>query len=152
MLSVVLRERPFDLPVMVTRIGVSLTPYGTKPLMKVTAPEKPPTRFTLIVTVFVSVDSIVTADGERLIEKSGVCDDDWTTSVAEALWETPPLVPVTEKVYVPAATAPVERVSVEDDAELSDGGLKLVVTPEGSPLAVRPTVPAKPPLNETLTL
>src|SRR5215831_670526 len=45
-------------------------------------------------------------------------------------------------------TAPVEAVKVTVLVDFAVVGLKLAVTPEGSPLALRETLPLKPPLTE----
>ena len=43
-------------------------------------------------------------------------------------------------------------MSVEEEPAASDAGLKLEETPPGSPLAARPTDPAKPPVPVTPTV
>jgi hypothetical protein len=43
-------------------------------------------------------------------------------------------------------------VSVEDPVPVIDGGLKLAVAPDGSPLALRVTIPANAPDGVTVTL
>ena len=66
------------------------------------------------------------------------------------MWDKLPLVPVSVKVYVPAAAVPVFRVSVEDPEPPGiDAGLKLAVAPVGTPLTLRATVPVKALRGET---
>ena len=59
-----------------------------------------------------------------------------------------PDVPVTVMLYVPVATVdPTAIVMVELPAPVIDVGLKVTVTPEGWPLALRETAPANPPVT-----
>jgi hypothetical protein len=61
-----------------------------------------------------------------------------------------PLVPVTVIVYVFTGVVPeVATVSVED-VPVVGFGLKLAVAPVGNPLALRLTLPAKPPVRVML--
>jgi len=46
----------------------------------------------------------------------------------------------------------VPTVSVDDPDVVTELGLKLAVAPEGRPLALRLTVPVKPPDGDTFTV
>src|SRR4051794_28162645 len=67
----------------------------------------------------------------------------WTTSVAAAEWTRLPLVPVTVKGYVPAASVEVV-VMVRVELVVGADGLNDGVAPAGRPLADRATALAKP--------
>ena len=59
-----------------------------------------------------------------------------------------PDVPLTVIVYVPAATVdPTDIVMVELPAPVIEVGLKVTVTPEGWPLALKAMVPLNPPVT-----
>jgi hypothetical protein len=64
-----------------------------------------------------------------------------------------PLVPLMVKVLVPAGVLPlVEIVRVDvQDGPVADLGLKLAVARDGSPVTLKPTVPAKPLSGVTVT-
>lgn len=69
-----------------------------------------------------------------------------TVREIDVVWESDPLVPVTVTVAVPAV-AVLEAVRVSTllvPVVVVVAGLKLAVTPEGKPLAVNDTAPAKP--------
>src|SRR5262249_14145401 len=85
---------------------------------------------------------MVTEVGEADSEKSGTTGA-FTVSVRVVVWVSAPETPVMVNVTVPvAAVLLAVRVSVL--AEVALVGLKLAVTPEGSPLTDRLTDPAKP--------
>ena len=66
---------------------------------------------------------------------------------------TAPLVPVIVTEYVPAAAPLVVVIpSVEDPAPETEEGVNEPVTPLGSPLALRATVPLKPFSAPTVTV
>ena len=65
-----------------------------------------------------------------------------TVRAMVAVWLSVPLVPVTVMVADPSV-AVLEAVNVKVLVEVVDAGLKLAVTPAGSPLAARATVPEK---------
>jgi hypothetical protein len=73
-------------------------------------------------------------------------------SVTVLLWLRAPLVPVIVSVKVPvAALSPVRvRVVLPDPATVD--GLKLAVMPGGTPLAVKLTLPVKPPVGVIVTM
>jgi len=75
-------------------------------------------------------------------EKGAGC---WTVRLIEILCTSEPEVPVTVMVYVPVtALAAAVTVRTEVPLPLTELGENPAVTPEGSPLAVRATVPEKP--------
>lgn len=81
--------------------------------------------------------------------KSGAGGGAVTTRVTVVECESVPDVPVIVSVYVPAAVAAVVlTVRVElPEPPATDAGAKLALAPAGSPLALRLTVPVKPPLG-----
>jgi len=88
--------------------------------------------------------------GEADKEKSGC----WlTVSVTLAVWVRLPLVPVTVRVYVPAAVVlAVETLNVEEPEPVTEVGFNVAVTPAGAPLTLSPTAPLKLPLGVTFTV
>ena len=76
-----------------------------------------------------------------------------TASVTAAVCDTPPLVPLIVSEELPTGVVlTVVTVSVDDPDVVIELGLNVAVAPEGSPLAVRATVPVKPPDGATLTV
>jgi hypothetical protein len=74
-------------------------------------------------------------------------------SVAEPLWLSEPLVPVTLKVELPSvAVAVVLIVSVVEPDLLTEVGLKVPVAPDGNPDTPKLTVPVKPLSGVTVTV
>ena len=64
-----------------------------------------------------------------------------------------PLVPVIVNGYVPVGVVPaVATVIVDEPDVVTDAGLKLAVAPDGSPLALKVTVPEKPPEGVTVAV
>src|SRR5437868_2162418 len=82
--------------------------------------------------------------GLALIEKSSDGGAAVTVKLTEVLCVALVAVPVTVRVYVPAAAVPAPSVSVELPPEVIDAGLKDAVAPEGRPLALSGTVCAEP--------
>ena len=74
---------------------------------------------------------------------------EFTTREIVARWVRVPLTPVMVRVAGPVAAA-ADEVRVSVLVPVVAAGLKLAVTPAGSPLTLRETVPAKPPLRETI--
>jgi hypothetical protein len=67
------------------------------------------------------------------------------------VWLSVPLVPVTATVYTPAGVeALVETVSTDDPEFVTEVGLEEADAPEGKPLALKTTLPAKPPPEATV--
>src|SRR5207302_985401 len=82
--------------------------------------------------------------GLALIEKSSDGGAAVTVKLTEVLCVALVAVPVTVRVYVPAAAVPAPTVSVELPPAVTDGGLNEAVAPEGRPLALSETVCAEP--------
>ena len=61
-----------------------------------------------------------------------------------------PLTPVTVTEYDPAAAPLMSNVMIELEPAAGEGGAKLAVAPEGSPVALSATLPANPPSDDTL--
>jgi hypothetical protein len=71
-----------------------------------------------------------------------------TVSETVVDWVSPPPVPVTVMLYVPAATVEATAnvtVEVPEPGAATEAGLKLTVTPVGAPEEVRATAELKPP-------
>ena len=121
-------------------LKLAVTPEGSPLTDRLTDPEKPFSGFTVTVLVPVFPCVMVTELGEAESEKSGAA---FTVRVIVVVWVSVPETPVTVSVTVPvAAVLLAVRVSVL--AEVALVGLKLAVTPEGSPLTERFTDPLKP--------
>ena len=92
----------------------------------------------------------VTAVGEAEMVKFGSAV---TFSVNVVLAVVEPLVPVMVTVAVPTvAVLDAVNVRVLPADPVTEVGLKLAVTPDGSPLALNATVPLKPLIELTVTL
>jgi hypothetical protein len=66
-------------------------------------------------------------------------------------WVTEPSVPVIETLYVPAGVLACEvKFTVTLPLALRDEGEKFAFTPDGSPLALRETLPVRLPANVTM--
>ena len=64
-----------------------------------------------------------------------------------------PLAPVIVNGYVPdGVVLMVVTVMVEEPDVVTDAGLKLALAPDGSPLALKVTVPVKPPDGVTVAV
>ena len=84
--------------------------------------------------------------------KSGVAGG-CTTNDTEAVCERVPLVPVIVNGNVPVGVVPaVVTVIVDEPDVVTEAGLKLALAPAGSPLALKVTVPVKPPDGVTVTV
>src|SRR5262249_41675948 len=76
-----------------------------------------------------------------------------TTKVTVASWLRLPVAPVTVNLYAPGGVvAEVDTVSVVDPEPVTEAGLKLAVTPDGSPLTLKLTASANPFDAVTLTV
>src|SRR5581483_420913 len=116
-----------------------------------TPKEMLPLKLLLVVTVtvkFVPPPALTVADvgaAERLKPE--------TTSWTELLWARAPLVPRMEIADEPGGVeTEVLMVMVELPEPVMLGGTKLAVAPLGSPLALRTTLLAKPPLGVIVTV
>jgi hypothetical protein len=69
-----------------------------------------------------------------------------TVNVTVVVWTKVPLVPVMVRVELPTGVlALVVTVIVDDPVPVTVVGLKVAVAPVGSPLALKVTIPLKPP-------
>jgi hypothetical protein len=93
----------------------------------------------------------VREDGDAESEKSALGLD--TTRDTVVVCTRAPLVPVIVSVLEPVGVvALVVTVIVDDPEPVTEAGLKLAVASAGNPLALRVTVPLKPPNAVTLTV
>jgi hypothetical protein len=123
-------------------LRVAVTPAGVGPTLKVTVPANPPRGVTVIV---------LDADGPPCVidTLAGLADSvksGWvvTISVRVVLCVRLPLTPVMVTVNAPlGAVADAAKVSVL--VPVVDCGLKVAVTPVGTPLALSETLPVKLP-------
>ena len=76
-----------------------------------------------------------------------------TTRVTVVVGMSVPLVPVMVRVELPASVVLLDvTLRMELPEPDTDGGLKLPVAPEGSPLTLNVTVPPKPPEGVRVTI
>jgi hypothetical protein len=131
-------------------LKLAVTPEGSPLTDRFTDPEKPFTGFTVMVLLPLFPWAMVKEVGESESEKSGT-GAAFTVSERVVVWVSVPDTPVTVNVTVPvAAVLLAVRVSVLVEVVLA--GLKLAVTPEGSPLTDRLTDPEKPFTGFTVTV
>lgn len=123
-----------------------------KPLrLRLTLPVNPPDGVTAIVSLAVEFTATAIVPEAAPSEKFPDEPEDFTTSVTIVVWVTPPLVPLTVKEYVPAGVELLVVTSIVDEpVAVNDDGLKLALAPEGSPEALKSTVPLNPDEKETL--
>lgn len=128
--------------VVLEGLKVAVTPLGRPDADRLTVPLKPFTGLTVIVLVALLARRTLTLAGDADSVKSGTTGA-LTVSVRVVVRVSVPEAPVTVRVKVPVA-APLAAVSVSVLVEVVLAGLKLAVTPEGSPEIERFTVPLKP--------
>ena len=137
-----------DVPAPVTEPGENeaVMPLGMPVAVRSTTPVKPLNAVTVTVGAADPPCGALAVPGTET-EKSGVA----IVNVTVALCVKDPLTPCTVIGYVPLA-ADADAVNVNADVpelEIEDG-VKDAVTPEGSPVAERATVPLKPPTAVTV--
>ena len=126
------------------------TPEGRPVALSDTLPVNPPTKVTVIVAVGLVFGGTESDVGEIEMVKFGSAV---TFKVNVAVSVVEPLVPVIVTVAAPVvAVLDAVKVSVLPAEPVTDAGLKDAVTPDGSPLIDRATVPEKPLIAETVTL
>jgi hypothetical protein len=132
-------------PVAEAGLKLAVTPLGSPLALNATAPVKPPLLAIVIAPVPLAPRLTVRLEGFGESEKSGVCG--WATlRLIVVVRVRPPPVPVTVTTAVPrVAVAEAAKVNVLL-VPVAEAGLKLAVTPLGSPLALNATAPVKPPL------
>lgn len=141
-------------PGAATDVGlkVTVTPAGWPLADRAIGELKPPETAVAIVDVPLAPGATEIAVGPAEIAKAG---GGVTLRMTLDVWVSPPPVPVTTIVCVPAATAePTAMVIVEvpEPGAAMDVALKLTVTPEGCPLADNATAELNPPDTEAVTL
>lgn len=127
-------------------LNAAVTPAGSPLALKATLPVNPPEDVTVI--VLVPVAPCVTVAVVPAKVKLGVCTA-VTLKRMVVVWVSVPLTPVTVIVEVPMV-AVLDAVKVSALVPVVDAGLNAAVTPAGSPLALRATLPANPPEGATV--
>jgi hypothetical protein len=141
-----------ELPDPGTEAGLkdALEPAGNPLTLNVTVELNPPDGVTVTVYVALLPGVTLRLDGVALIEKSG---GGLTTRVTAVEWLVVMLVPVIVIVEVPAGVVlPVVTVIVDEPPEITAGGLNVAFAPDGKPLALKVTVPVKPPDGVIVTV
>lgn len=142
-------ELPLPGAAMEAGLKLAVTPEGKPDADSETAALKPPLTVVETVLLLEPAWATDTLEGEALTAKSGVAAE-VTVRVMAAVCVTPPPVAVTVTVAVPVvAVLPAERVKVELPlpGAAMELGLKLAVTPVGSPEADSATAELNPPLT-----
>lgn len=136
------------LPVVDAGLKLAVTPVGKPLAARATLPVNPPKGVT--VTVLVPVPPCVTVALAAAREKSGFCA--WfTVKWIWIVWLMFPLVPVMLMVAIPSE-AELVAVKVSVLVVVADAGLKVAVTPPGTPLALKATLPLKIPIGVMVTV
>lgn len=131
-------------------LKLALTPEGRFAALSETLPVNPPTKVTVTVAVGLVFGGRLSDVGEIEMVKLGSAV---TVNVSVAVFVVEPLVPVIVTVAVPTVAVFVAvNVRVLPAEPVTDAGLNEAVTPAGSPLTERATVPVKPLIAETVTL
>ena len=133
-------------PVVDAGLNVAVTPLGNALAVNATLFVNPPVRAMLTVLIPLAPRLMVRLVGLRERVKSGVAGA-LTVRLIVVVRVSPPPVPVTVTVAGPVvAVLEAVRASVLL-FPVVEVGLKAAVTPLGNPLAVRATLPVKPPLR-----
>jgi len=135
-------------PVVEAGLNAVVTPAGNPLALNATLPVKPPLGVMVIVLPDVAPRLMDTVAGLAAMVKLGVAGV-FTVRLTVAECDTAPLVPVIVMVAV-SVTAVVDAVKVRTELApvvVVVAGLKLAVTPEGRPAAVKVTAPANPPVR-----
>jgi len=135
-----------ELPPAVTETGLNaaVVPEGRPLALSATDSAVPLVTAVEIVEVAVPPWTAETLEGVALIEKSFGGGGAVTVRVTVVECAALGAVPVTVRVYVPAAAVPAPTVSVELPPVVTEVGLKVAVAPAGAPVTVRLTVSAVP--------
>jgi hypothetical protein len=128
-------------------LKLAVTPLGRPLAASATLPVKPPDGVTEMVDVPLAPWTTDTAEGlaERLKAGTGAAV---TARETRLVLISEPLVPVMVITVVCAAAA-LEAVKVRTDELVDEAGLKEAVTPLGTPLIEKLTLPVKPPAGAT---
>jgi hypothetical protein len=71
----------------------------------------------------------------------------------ETVWIRLPLVPVIVNGKLPVGVVVLDVIAIVEDPDVvTDAGVKLAVTPDGSPLTLNATVPVNPPDGVTVAV
>src|SRR5260370_982336 len=139
-------------PLTEAGLKLAVAPEGKPLAFSVTVPVFPLVGLTLAVELAGLPAVTVTVLGDAASEKSAACVA-CTTKLTRAVCVRLPLVPVTVRVYVPAAVVlAVETFNVEEPEPVTEVGFNVAVTPAGAPLTLSPTAPLKLPLGVTFTV
>ena len=141
-----------ELPDPTTGFGLNelLVRLGSPVTLSWTLPLKPFIAVIVIVYLVELFIRIVCDAGETAIEKFvGAV----TTSVAEVVCTSAPLVALIVNGYVPPAVeASVDTIITEVPEPVTDVGVNVALAPVGNPLTLKPTLPLNPPLAVMVTL
>ena len=136
-------------PVAEAGTNAAVTPPGSPAALNATALAKPFSRVMVTVLVAEAPGSSVTLAGSAASEKSGAA---FTVRAIAVVRVRPPPVPVTVTVAGPrAAVAAAVKVTTVL-LPVVEAGTNAAVTPAGSPVAVKATAPAKPPVRVMVTV
>src|SRR2546422_436041 len=119
-------------------------PAGEDAPDRETAPLNPPIDWREIVENAVWPDTNASVFGSAVIEKSGLAGAVTVTEI-DVVWTSDSFVPVTVTVYDPGVDPP--RVHVDVWVPLMPEGTHVTLIPAGEEVAVRSTVPVKPPVE-----
>lgn len=142
-------ELPFPGAAMDVGLKLAVNPAGKPETDKLSAALNPPVAAVVIVVAAEFPCAIDRLEGEALTVKSGLAAALIVTATV-VLCVTPPPEAFTVALKVPAAAAVVvENVSVELPlpGAAREAGLKLAVTPDGSPVTESETAELKPPVT-----
>jgi hypothetical protein len=143
--AVAVNVRTLVVPVTDCGKNAATTPDGMPVAVRATVPVNPPARAMETLATAVPPGAMVRPVGVTKTEKS--CTFGFTVRLIATVWTIDPLVPVTTTVAGPVV-AVREAVSVRRVlAPVVLGGVNTGVTPAGSPLAVKATAPANPPVR-----
>jgi hypothetical protein len=134
-------------PVVLAALRLAVTPAGSPLVASDTAPVKPPVRAIVMADVALPPAANASDPGLSDSVKPGV-GVAVTVSATVVVAESEPLVPVTVITLVPALAAlPTLKLSVVEP--VVEAGLKLAVTPLGTPLTAKLTALVNPPDGAT---
>ena len=127
--------------VVLEGLKLAVTPEGSPDAERLTEPVKPFSGVTVMVLVLLRPRRMLRLAGDAEREKSATAGA-FTVSEIVVVCISVPETPVMVSVTVPVAAVPA-AVSVSVLVEVALVGLKLAVTPDGSPLTERLTDPLK---------
>ncbi len=139
------------LPVVLVGLNEAVAPAPSPETVKPTAPMNPPVRVIAMVYEVVCPCMMLRLAGVALMVKfaAGAVV---TTSVAEAVWVSVPLVPVIVSGYVPVGVDDAVVTLSAELAPLAVVGLNVPAAPVGRPATLKVTAPANPPVRVMFTV